>query len=103
MNRLTVFRRIAAESPNQLETKGYAMNLSEITKTIVTALGVVVSVGTMILQVTTGFLSPTVAVWISGVVGVATVILNYLAPNETALAERAVGRSVRVKGQKPTA
>lgn len=77
------------------------MNLSEITKTIITALGLVVSVGTMLLHTFGGFLPANIAAIISSVVGIATIVLNYAAPNETKSAERAVGRSVRLKGQKP--
>lgn len=77
------------------------MSLGEITKTIVTALGLVVSVGTLLLHTFSGFLPANIAAIISSVVAVATVIINYAAPNETTHADRAVGRSVRIKGQKP--
>lgn len=77
------------------------MNLSEIRKTLITTLGLIVTVGAPILHDATGFLPAKWVAVISAVVGAATVALNYLVPNETASPARAFGRSVRVKGQKP--
>ena len=77
------------------------MNLSEINKTIVTVLGLIVSVGTALLPTVTT-VSPQVATVVSVVVGVGTAVLNYLVPNETKVPARVVGRSVRLKGETPT-
>lgn len=76
------------------------MQLSEIRKTVVTALGFIVSIGSFILPYVTD-VSPEVGNTVGALVGVATIVLNYLAPNETDDPERAVGRSVRVKGTEP--
>lgn len=75
--------------------------LSEVRKTIITAVGMIVAVGTFILDSATGFLPDGWAGAISAGIGVLTILLNYLAPNETTNVERALGRSVRVKGTKP--
>ena len=81
------------------------MQLSEVKKTVVTALGIIVALGAFVSQ-NLGFLSSIpwgakLLTVVGLVAGAATVILNYLAPNETTNAERAVGRSVRIKGQQP--
>jgi hypothetical protein len=77
------------------------MSISEITKTIITALGLVVSIGTMLLHTFGGFLPANIAAIISSVVGIATIVLNYAAPNTTSVKARAVGRSVAFKPKKP--
>lgn len=81
------------------------MSISEVKKTIITGLGMVIAVGLFLTQ-QAGFLSSlpwggTLLTVAGLVVGGATVLLNYLAPNETADPARAVGRSVRLKGEKP--
>ena len=83
------------------------MELSEIRKTIVTALGTIVALGAFVSD-NLGFLSGlswggTALTVVGLVAGAATVVLNYLAPNETTDVERAGGLSVRVKGQRPAA
>lgn len=82
------------------ERKGDAMSLSEVNKTVVTVLGLVVSVGAALLPTVTT-VSPQVAGVVSVVLGVATAVLNYLVPNETTNAGRVTGRSVRLKGEQP--
>jgi hypothetical protein len=59
------------------------MQLSEVTKSIVNVATLVVSVGTMVLHYTTGFLPVNVATAISLIVAVAGAIIHYLAPNTT--------------------
>lgn len=77
------------------------MNLSEIKKTLITALGMVIAVGTPALQYAGVFhLPPQFVAIISGVVGIATIALNYLVPNETDNPARVAGRSLRLKGEK---
>lgn len=80
------------------EIKNY---LTEAKKTVITALGVIVAVGAPIVNEYASFLPAKDVAAISTVVGLATIALNYLAPNETAIAHRVAGRSVRLKGQKP--
>ena len=78
------------------------MSLSEIKKTIITALGMIAALGTEpVLHSALNLLPASWATVLSIVFGIATVVLNYLAPNETSDPLRAVGRSVRVKGEKP--
>ena len=77
------------------------MELSEIRKTLVTAAGIIVSVGTLVLGSYTDALPKNVATAIAAAVGIATVVLNYLAPNETSDPLRALGRSVRLVDTKP--
>ncbi|AYD82012.1 membrane protein [Mycobacterium phage Saguaro] len=81
------------------DTDGSRFELSEVRKTLITALGMVVAVGTYVLHNTVGFLPEGWATGISIGIGVATIVLNYLAPNETDSAERAVNRSVRLRQQ----
>lgn len=76
------------------------MSLSEMSKTVVTVLGLVVSVGTALLPTVTT-VSPQVAGLVSVALGIATAVLNYMVPNETSDPSRAVGRSVRLKGEQP--
>lgn len=78
------------------------MQLSEITKSIVTAATLVVSIGTLILHETSGFLPTPVATTISVVVGVAGVIVHYLAPNTTTNAAVAATQSVRLRKPRKT-
>lgn len=77
------------------------MQISEITKTIVNVLTLVVSVGTLILHYTTGFLPANVAVVVAGVVAFAGAVLQYLAPNTTTNPEVARTQSVRLRSVKP--
>ncbi|QPX62130.1 membrane protein [Mycobacterium phage Indlovu] len=72
--------------------------ISEVRKTLVTALGMIVAVGTYVADATDLIqLPPGVVAGITAAVGIATIVLNYLAPNETDTAERAVNRSVRLR------
>lgn len=73
------------------------MQLSEITKSIVTAATLIVSVGTLILHETSGFLPGSAATVISVVVGVAGLIVHYLAPNTTTNPKVAERQSVRLR------
>jgi hypothetical protein len=73
------------------------MQFSEVTKSIVAVATIVVSVGTLVLQYTTGFLPENLALWISGIVGVAGAIIHYLAPNTTTDPEVAATQSVRLR------
>lgn len=73
------------------------MQLSEITKSVVTVATLVVSIGTLVLQYTTGFLPQNVALWISAIVGAAGAIVHYLAPNTTNDPIVAETQSVRLK------
>lgn len=73
------------------------MQISEITKTIVNVLTLVVSVGTLILHYTTGFLPANVAVVVAGIVAVAGAVLQYLAPNTTTNPKVAETQSVRLR------
>lgn len=77
------------------------MQISEITKTIVNVATLVVSIGTLVLQYTTGFLPANVAFWISGGVALAGAVLQYLAPNTTTDPEVAKTQSVRLRVVKP--
>lgn len=79
------------------------MQLSEITKTIVTAATLVVSVGTLILHETAGFLPVKVATAISVAVGVAGIIVHYFAPNTTTNPTVAATQSVRLRGARKPA
>lgn len=79
------------------------MQLSQITKTIVTAATLVLSVGTMILHETSGFLPAKLAGIVSVVVGVAGIIVQYLAPNTTTDPTVAATQSVRLKKPKAAA
>lgn len=73
------------------------MQLSEITKTIVNVATLIVSVGTLVLHYTTGFLPVNVATIISVTVAVAGAIVQYLAPNTTSDPEVARTQSVRLR------
>ena len=73
------------------------MKLSEIRKTVITVLGLVVSVGAPILHIAGGFLPAPAVLLISSVVGVATMVLNYLVPNTTTDPQVAATQSVRLK------
>jgi protein-S-isoprenylcysteine O-methyltransferase Ste14 len=73
------------------------MQISEITKTIVNVATLIVSVGTLVLHYTTGFLPANVAVWISVIVGIAGAIVHYLAPNTTTDPTIAKTQSVRLR------
>lgn len=76
--------------------------LTEAKKTLITALGFIVAIGgEPLLTEGLHWLPAKYAALFSTVIAIATVVLNFLAPNETTDAKRAVGRSVRVKGQKP--
>lgn len=77
--------------------------LSEIRKTVITALGLIVSVGGFIINDGGHFIPTNIAAVISAAVGLATIALTYLAPNEATRAARVAGRSVRLKGEKPAA
>lgn len=77
------------------------MQLSEVTKTVVNVLGLLIAVGGYAVNDATGLLPDGVAKWVAFGIGVATVVVSYLAPNQTTDPTRAVGRSVRVKGEKP--
>lgn len=77
------------------------MQLSELTKTLVNVLGLVIAVGGYAVNDATGLVPDGVAKWIAFGIGVATVLVSYLAPNQTSDPSRAVGRSVRLKGEKP--
>jgi hypothetical protein len=78
--------------------------LTEAKKTLITALGFIVLIGgEPLLTEALHWLPAKYSTAFAAVVGVATIALNYLAPNETTDVKRAVGRSVRVKGQKPLA
>lgn len=73
------------------------MQLSEITKTVVNVATLVVSVGTLVLHYTAGFLPANVAVLVSSVVAVAGAVVHYLAPNQTTNPVVAQTQSVRIK------
>jgi len=75
-------------------------SLGEASKTIITAVGLIVALATEALPAVTD-LSPQGAHILSAIIGIGTVILNYAVPNETTNPARAVGRSVRLKGEKP--
>jgi hypothetical protein len=77
------------------------MALSEITKTLVNAATLVVSVGTLVLHYTNGFLPANVAVVVSVVVSVAGMVVHYLAPNTTTNPVVADTQSVRLKSASP--
>lgn len=82
---------MTSASPSKFE-------FSEVRKTLVTALGMIVAVGTYVADATDLIsLPPGVVAGITAAVGIATIVLNYLAPNETDSAERAVNRSVRLR------
>jgi hypothetical protein len=97
--RADVLRAIAAESRKQL--KESAMQLSEIKKTVINVLGLVVAVGGYAVNDATGLVPDGVAKWIAFLIGVATVVVSYLAPNETTDPARVAGKSVRLKNEKP--
>jgi hypothetical protein len=73
------------------------MQISEITKSIVNVLTLVVSVGTLVLQYTTGFLPENIALWISGGVALAGAVVHFLAPNTTTDPNVAKTQSVRLR------
>lgn len=78
--------------------------LTEAKKTVITTLGFIVAIaGEPLFTEALHWLPAKYGALFSGLVGVATIVLNFLAPNETTDPKRAVGRSVRVKGQKPLA
>lgn len=85
------------------------MELSAITKTVVNVLTVVVTAGPWVLDALHVFPGGTAAATIvSSVLGVAGVILHYLAPNTTANPAVAEKQSVRLttkkrRSRKPTA
>lgn len=70
------------------------MQLSEITKSIVTAATLIVSIGTLVLH---GSLPANVATGISIAVGAAGLVVHYLAPNTTDDPQVAATQSVRLK------
>jgi hypothetical protein len=69
--------------------------LSEIKKTIITALGMIVTIGGFAAPYLTN-LSPEVGNTVGAVVGVATVLLGYLVPNTTESPARALTQSARL-------
>lgn len=71
--------------------------LGQYTKAIVNVLTLVVSIGTLILHYTNGFLPGPIGVWVGIIVGAAGAILHVLAPNETTNPAVAANRSVRLK------
>lgn len=73
------------------------MQLSSITKTIISVCTLVVSIGAPLLSYTTGWLPPQVSFVISGVVALAGSVLHYLAPNTTTDPELAKVQSVVLK------
>ena len=73
------------------------MQISEITKTVVNVATLVVSVGTLILHYTNGFLPGSAAAVVSVVVAVAGAIVHYLAPNTTTNPHVAQTQSVRLR------
>jgi hypothetical protein len=74
------------------------MELSAITKTVVNVLTVVVTAGPWVLDALHVFPGGTAAATIvSSVLGVAGVILHYLAPNQTVHPAKAERQSVRLK------
>lgn len=77
------------------------MQISEITKTVVNVLTLVVSVGTLILHYTQGFLPGQAGVWVTGIVAVAGAIVHFLAPNTTTDPVVAETQSVRLKKAAP--
>lgn len=77
------------------------MELSAVTKTVVNVATLVVSVGTLVLHYTNGFLPANVAVWVSGIVAAAGAVVHFLAPNTTTDPVVAETQSVRLKGNKP--
>lgn len=77
------------------------MQLSEAKKTIVNVLGLVVAVGGYAINDATGLVPEGAAKWIAFAIGVATIVVSYLATNTTTDPARVVGRSVALKGEKP--
>lgn len=77
------------------------MQLSEVTKTLVNVLGLVIAVGGYAVNDATGLVPEGVAKWLALGIGIATVVVSYLAPNTTTDPARAVGRSVKLKGEQP--
>lgn len=74
------------------------MELSAITKTIVNVLTAVVTAGPWVLDVFNLFPGGTAAATVvSSVLGIAGVILHYLAPNQTVHPAKAERQSVRLK------
>ena len=73
------------------------MEISKYAKAVVNTLTVVVSVGTLILHETNGFLPTNVAHIVSVVVGVAGIAIHYLTPNTTTNPTVAATQSVRLK------
>ncbi|AXN53288.1 membrane protein [Mycobacterium phage Thonko] len=92
---------VEVEVVTETTTVRGGFSLAEVRKTVITGIGMLIAVGAFVLDAATAFLPPGWAEGIAIGVGGLTVVLNYLAPNETTNVERAVGRSVRLKGQKP--
>lgn len=79
------------------ENQAGGFQLSEVRKTLITALGMIIAVGTFIISTATDLLPAGWGEIIASVIGVLTIVLNYLAPNETDTASRALNRSVRLR------
>lgn len=80
------------------------MQLSEIWKSVINVATTIVAASPWILNAEGVIHLPTsVVAVVSLVLGGAGWIVHYFTPNETSDSTRAVGRSVRVKGERPVA
>lgn len=75
--------------------------ITENVKTLIPLLGLLVALGGYAANDATGLVPDGVAKWIAFAVGAITIIVNYFTPNVTSDPARAVGRSVKLKGEKP--